>query len=357
MQPNTVSRLNNFRIIRHIAASAVIFSHAFVLTGGWNALEREPVVALTGISVATLAVNVFFLTSGYLVTQSLQLRKTLISFAISRALRIYPALIAVVLFSAFALGPVYSTLPAQQYLYDKSVYGYVGWNSILLFPLKMRFELPGVFNANPYPSVVNGSLWTLPWEIWMYIGLALMGAASLLRKTTALAMWLVFLVVHTLYNLEFLALGVYWQIVIRFATYFGAGVIFFFYRNYIPISFRVLGPLAIGYAITAFALSTELLLPIMLGYSTFFLAFWQPIVVARLSDGPDFSYGIYLYAYPMQQMLVQSSFPSDPYLNFVATLALTLPFAAVSWFLVEKPALRLKPRLHGLFDEGRLRQA
>ena len=86
-------------------------------------------------------------------------------------------------------------------------------------------------------------------------------------------------------------------------------------------------------------------LPFFLAYLIFFLAMWPRVVIAKYSDGPDFSYGIYLYAYPVQQLLVHFAFPKDPYVNMFATLILTLPLALAPGLLVEAPALRLKPHM------------
>lgn len=279
-----------------MAASAVILSHAFVLTGGWDSLKAEPFVALLGITASEIGVNVFFLISGFLVSISAIRRRTILHFAVARVLRIYPALIVVVSLSAFVLGPLISKLAPDAYFTTRSVYGYVGWNAVLLFPLKMRFELPGVFEGLPYPSVVNGSLWTLPWELWMYICTGALAVAGLLRRRILVPLSVFLLALHV-------------------AVLIGA----------VPM-------------------------PVVLCYLTFFLAMYPPLIVRHWSAGPDFSYGIYLYAYPVQQFLVMSGFPPDPYLNSLATLALTMPLAAGSWYVVEAPALQLKARCDKLIE-------
>ena len=346
MKPSAASRLNNFRPIRHFAASAVIFSHAFVLTGGWDALKQEPLVALCGISVSELAVNIFFLTSGYLVTQSLLSRGAIVAYFISRALRIYPALIVVVLLSAFVVGPIFSTIDIFEYLRTKSVYGYIAYDCTVLLPHKIRAQLPGVFDGNPYPSIVNGSLWTLPWEIWSYICLAVISVSGCLKKAPVALLYAFILLNYCMISLKIIEFGEFVQIGVRFATYFGAGIIFLFYRRLIPLNIPVLASVTAAYALSAVNFGPVVFLPLWLTYVTFFLALWPPAVMTEWSDGPDFSYGIYLYAYPVQQILVQSGFPSSPYLNAMATFILTLPLAYASWHFIEAPALHLKSRVY-----------
>ena len=127
-----ISHENNFRIVRHIAATAVIFSHAFVVTGGYESLQSEPLERATGVSFAELAVNIFFVTSGFLVAQSILTRGSLVAYFISRALRIYPALILVVSLSALVLGPLVTVLSVGEYFTSKSVWAYIVYDATAL---------------------------------------------------------------------------------------------------------------------------------------------------------------------------------------------------------------------------------
>jgi len=165
------NRENNFNLIRLVAAFLVIVSHSYVLVLGKSA--EDPFYDLTGISLGVIAVDVFFITSGFLVTASLLHRKSLVSFCVNRFLRIFPALFVALLFTVVLVGSIFSNLSAVSYFGDTHTYYYFIKNLFLIFGVE--HTLPGVFESLPYPSAINGSLWTLPWEVRMYFILFLLG--------------------------------------------------------------------------------------------------------------------------------------------------------------------------------------
>jgi peptidoglycan/LPS O-acetylase OafA/YrhL len=338
----SAARGNNFRLIRHCAAAAVIFSHAFQLTAGPGGIADEPLYRLVGKTCAEIAVDVFFVTSGYLVSQSLFTRGSLAAYALARALRIYPALIAVVALTAFALGPAVTTLPLRDYFSLRPVYSYVVFDAAALSPFHLRAALPGVFESNPWPDVVNGSLWTLPWEVWMYLSLGAIFALKLFRGPWLAAFWAAALLLHLLCACGWLSLSPFAAIASRFVVYFYSGVAFSRYRDHLSITFERQAVVTILFVAATAMLRNDALLPVFLTSTIMFLALNERLVVARLSEGADLSYGIYLYAYPIQQILVSMLGPHDPYLDAAIALTLTVPLAAMSWAMIEKPALDLK---------------
>lgn len=174
----TNSRDNNFNCIRFIAAFLVLLSHSFILpTGKENA---DPLYAPLGMSFGSIAVDIFFATSGFLVTGSLLARKNILEFVWARVLRIYPALVAAVLFCSLIVGAYFTTLSTPAFFANPDTYKFIYKNISLLLGLKLT--LPGVFDNVPYASIVNGSLWTLPWEIKMYIVLAVVGGVVFVIK-------------------------------------------------------------------------------------------------------------------------------------------------------------------------------
>ena len=159
-------RDNNFNLIRFISALAVILSHSYPLSLGKSAFE--PFEEIIGISLGEMAVHVFFVTSGFLVTGSLIRNNNIFDFFLSRILRIFPALIVSALFVIILCGVAETKLTLIEYFYNPQTLSYFITNSLLIIKSVVYF-LPSVFIDNPYPSVVNGSLWSLPWELRMYI--------------------------------------------------------------------------------------------------------------------------------------------------------------------------------------------
>lgn len=173
---------NNFDFVRIVAATLVLYSHQYALSG-----QMEP--SFFGLhSFGGFAVLIFFAISGYLVTQSWYSDPNILRFALRRLLRIWPALAVVVTLTALVLGPVVSSLPAADY------YAHGGtWQYFLNLRFIAVYILPGVFEKNPYPLGVNGSIWTIPIEVLCYLVLAVCGLAGLLKKKT---IWLAAIVIY-----------------------------------------------------------------------------------------------------------------------------------------------------------------
>ncbi|MBC7003771.1 acyltransferase, partial [Photobacterium sp. BZF1] len=163
---NLQSKDNNFNLIRALAALAVIFSHSFILAEG-SVTKGDPISSFFGTVISGLAVDIFFLLSGILVTKSLIDRNSIKVFTISRVFRIFPALLASILFCILIVGPLSTNLGLVEYLFHPETKSFL-INNMFLFDRIIQFSLPGVFQDLPYPVAVNGSLWSLPWEVLMY---------------------------------------------------------------------------------------------------------------------------------------------------------------------------------------------
>ena len=169
-------RGNNFLLIRLLAAAFVVLFHSFALTGRWT---MEPLWRVAPeMNFGALGVKIFFVISGFLVTQSWLARQSALTFTAARVLRIYPALIAATLFT-IALAGASSALPWREFLTDPQTVDYA-WRVSLGF--EMVYRLPGAFPTNPFPHDVNGSLWTLPIELRMYVALLAAGVLGLLAR-------------------------------------------------------------------------------------------------------------------------------------------------------------------------------
>jgi peptidoglycan/LPS O-acetylase OafA/YrhL len=178
----TQSKDNNFNLIRIIAAVAVLITHSFALVNGTG--DAEPFRYSLGMTIGSIAVDVFFITSGFLVSASLINRQSTVEFILARFLRIYPALLVMLFLSVFVLGVFFTSLPLSSYLLDSKTYIYLLKCSTLV--AGVVYQLPGVFDKNPYQYAINGSLWTMPYEIRMYIILVFVWFASKIAKKNRL---------------------------------------------------------------------------------------------------------------------------------------------------------------------------
>ena len=168
-------RDNNFNLIRILAALSVLLSHCYPLLA---VSSTTPWGRVIETRLSDLAVNTFFIISGFLVARSFVRRPRLRPFLNARLLRLIPALFVVTSLSALVLGPFATSLPLSDYLFDPEVWAYIFSNSSLD---GTEFGLPGVFADNPFPSAVNGSLWTLRYEGKMYAALTALGFLGVLR--------------------------------------------------------------------------------------------------------------------------------------------------------------------------------
>jgi peptidoglycan/LPS O-acetylase OafA/YrhL len=337
---------NAFDALRIIAALAVLYSHSYIIYG-----FPEP-IPIAGQTFGNLAVALFFSLSGYLVCQSWTRDPDFIRFALRRALRVLPGLLVVVLVTALLLGPLLSSLSAREYFSASGTWHYLT-NALLGGGPD---SLPGVFKENRYPAAVNGSLWTLGYEFGMYVMLALVG--KLFRHTAFApacgAFFLLFAIVwialsvsgHADMRLPFIwRLGVDIRIdrVCYLGAFFFAGACAWLYRDRIRLV-PWLATLALGgLVIVQSPLLVMPLLWIVTPYVVVVFAFKAPAVFRRL-NGFDYSYGIYIYAFPIQQGFSQLGAARGwPWLAVLAlSFLVTMLAAALSWYFVEKPALSFK---------------
>lgn len=341
----SAGRDNNFNLIRFLSATAVLFSHSFSLSTGTP--NAEPLVSLIGMTPGSIAVDVFFLASGFLVTASIFRSRSLIDYTLARVLRIFPGLLAMLTLTVFGMGLALTTLSWQDYLHSSDVYRYFAKCA----RLDITYHLPGVFADNPYKAAVNGSLWTLPYEVEMYALLAagwmLLGVMGRYRArafTLACVIAAASSGVYLLYS--YLQTGDADRILWLFFMFF-SGATYFVLRKYIWLSTAVLAPLLILLLVACFVSKTVFFAVYLFGisYITFYLAYAPGGFIRRFNKVSDFSYGIYIYAFPIQQTVVAVA-PGIAALSlFMWSGLATFAFAMLSWFIVEKPAQDLKPRL------------
>ena len=322
---------NNFHLIRLIAAWLVIYGHAWAITGSQG---QDAVTWLTQYKFAGgVAVDVFFVISGLLIAASLE-RNSTAGFLAARALRILPALLVCVGLSVCVLGPRMTT--AADYWHQPDTWRYLLLNGSLW---SNAYLLPGVFERLPNPAI-NGSLWTLPIEARLYLALLVASLAGLLTPRRWLPLWLFALLLACGYAAWHQPLPDARQNQLWCAAFFITGSLFWVLRHHLRLRAT---PLLALLALAAWARGTAWFpLPYfaLICYGTVWLALRSRLPQIRQTD---LSYGLYLYGWPMAQ-LVQTFSPGSPLHNMLWTTLLALACAAASWFLIERPALRLKRR-------------
>jgi peptidoglycan/LPS O-acetylase OafA/YrhL len=338
----TGGRATGFDYMRLVLAILIVCWHSVVTCYG------EAVQAAVGSTVARPLVAVllpaFFTLSGFLVAGSLERSKTIGVFVGLRALRIYPALAVESLIAALILGPLITTLPLGAYFADPVFHAY--FLNILGDP---QYMLPGVFKSNP-TIMVNGQLWTIPYELRCYVlltALALLGAvkrpAMLLAATLGYMAWgITDTILHYPFYLTYTAgPAPAWLLLASFLC----GVLIYLYRERIPWSWP-LGAASLAAALVLYDIPAGHYAAVpLVAYATVFFGLTNAPKTGFLK-GADYSYGIYLYGSIVQQtFMALAPWGRHWWINIAVTVPAATAVAALSWHLVEKPALGLRKPL------------
>ncbi|WP_208751658.1 acyltransferase family protein [Bradyrhizobium huanghuaihaiense] len=339
-------RPTGFDYLRLALALSVVAVHIFQTGLGDEAASAylTPVVR----PLVACILPMFFALSGFLVAGSLVRTQTLPEFFALRIIRLAPALIAEVVLSAFVIGALFTALPLSEYFSHPKFWAY-----LLNIIGYIHFTLPGVFLDNPRPNMVNQQLWTIPWELDCYIVLGALAFAGLKKSRTLLIVAIV--AAHIF--------AMYWYSVHEAKSpltakaavlpiSFLVGVLFYFYASKIKWSFALFGiALAVSYLLLRFP-NGDLVVAVPLTYVTVFLGVANPARNKLMLSG-DYSYGIYLYGFPLQQAFAHLW----PGLNLgsAAAVVATVCFAAFSWWCVERPALGARKLLKKIKWPARLR--
>ncbi len=338
-------RENNFDALRVGLALVVILSHSYPLLQGSNA--AEPIYRATGgqRTAGEVAVDGFFLISGYLITMSWQRSRGLLDYLKKRVLRIYPGFLVAVLFSSLVAAPALAPSRAEYWgRFDAGRFLIDAFNLV-------GASAPGIS--------INGSLWSIRPEFLCYLGVAALGCFGLLRRRPLVL--LATLGCTALYAGQILLhlrmpgsrltwLWCYPDFWPRLAACYLAGTGFHLYADRVVHSGRlaILSAAALSAAASLPRLQAfPLLIPYLGGYLLFYLAYLPAGRLKDIARRGDLTYGLYLYAYPIQLLLIHRFGPRlTPTRLSAIAVPLTAAIAALSWYLVERPCLRLKrPRV------------
>jgi len=331
----TKSRLNNFDCLRLLLAVVVIFSHSFPLAGSES---DEPFFRITNgqTTGGEIAVDLFFIMSGYLITGSFFHSASILDYLGKRIRRIYPGFITCMLFGALLVVPL-----AGGVLTDS--HKPVSFVAPLL--LLNRFSQTGAFSRNPFPYEVNGSVWTIPYEFGFYLGILILGVSgALARRALVSGMFLASIVISIAFHIwvrpDSFEVSSHCA---HLAPMYLAGVVAYLYRG--RISYTRTGGVVCFLALwcaCVIPFAWAPLFPIAGAYVLFWTAFNQSIRFHGVGKRGDFSYGTYLYAFPLQQTIVGVwAKPINPLLLFLVATPLALVFGFASWHLIERPLLRV----------------
>lgn len=323
---------NALNCVRLVLACSVVIAHSFPLTG----VEDPTGGLLTGLG--ELAVDGFFILSGYLIAAS-RLRLNVGAYLWRRILRIMPAFWVMLLMTGFVFAPLSTLFDGGSWSPGAGL-AFVVAN----FFLKMNdYGVAGTLANVPFPEVWNGSAWSLFFEFGAYLLLGALFLVPWVRRhalPVCAGLLALIVVVQPLAHGPLEVTTNMYLLALRLGAFFLTGTVLYLVRDRIPV-----------HAGIALACGAVLVVLYVTGFSTWFgqlplvyvLLYAGATLKTRIGARNDLSYGMYIYAFPMQQFAYLMAGASWGWLGHsVLALALTVPLAAASWFWLEKPAMRLK---------------
>ena len=335
------SRHNHFQLIRLVCALGVLLSHSQLVYSG-----KHIEWSIFGIRMDHFFVTIFFAVSGFLVCKSLLHRHDLKHYAIARSIRLLPALTVLLLMTVLVAGPLLTTVSLREYFFSELTWQY--FLNINLFNIHTQFELTEVFTSAPYPNNINASLWTLPLEVWLYALLAVFYCLALMlqeRFSKPLSAFLLMAGIAAIVGLSVLIVYTTQtrhddsSTMLTFVCMFLTGAWLYIARGRITLRYR---HALLLWGLTLVLQSTWLLpacLAFSVAYSILIISYVPKGPFMRFNKFGDYSYGIYIYGFLIQQSTLQL-WPQASFVSFVSVSSLlTLFCASVSWHWLEKPCL------------------
>lgn len=336
----TDGRDNNYQLLRVLAALLIALYHSFYMVlGPLMSEEAYPGLYLT----SQIVLNFFFVTSGFLIAQSFERRQDLISYGLARCLRLLPGLFVLSVLVCFVLGPLVTDRALSAYFGAPVTWLYVPFTTFFHPDL----VLPGVFSSNPNKDEIVTAIWTLRYEVVCYVVLAFVGVLIGLRKSSLFTLMVAAVLVGygVITYLSPLRDIAFVNHLMHFGLSFFIGMVCFVYRSDIVLHWGIgIGALLlaiIGHV--SFGKFAEPLVIAAMAYIVLWLAYVPTGLIRRYNKVGDYSYGVYIYHYPVQQSLMFWIGGFSPIGLFMASMPLVFGLAILSWVFIERPALQRLP--------------
>ena len=328
-----VGRNNNFNLFRMLAALIVSVVH-FIEVGTAGLVKKFDVFSY-------IALDFFFVCSGFLIAASILRRKNLGEYALARIFRIFPALIVVSFIAAVVLGPVVTTLPISDYFSNSSVYSYFAITSLTTTP---HMRLPGVFENLVMLGEVNAPIWTLKYELGLYCATALAFSFGILQSKNLLiiaAISVFFGYMATLAIPYELFHTTAFKHSRHFAIAFLLGTLAYVFSHRILLNWvLVVFSAALAYVFKD-SVAGELLALLWAAYFTIWFAYLKAPLLLNYNKLGDYSYGTYIMHWPVFCLMV-TIWPGQHLLEYVAVgIIAVVALAIISWHIIEKPMLAI----------------
>lgn len=337
---------NNIDIFRVIAAILVIYGHSYAF---FPSVTYNDVIQrlLTFDSSSSIAVKAFFFLSGLLVTNSLLTKKNSVDFIMARFFRIFPALFVVLFITAFIIGPILTTVSIKDYFSSLIPFYYV----VNSFFMDIQYLLPGVFESNAR-NVINGSLWTIPFEVFCYIFLISLFFIGVTKSRVL--MTLVFFVV-VLDQVMGNSLLFTWlpprNEVTMLAPSFAFGAVLAVWRDKIKINLKTTAGAVLFSLLLFRSQHNYYFVEMAIFISILYIS--ANVFVLKFRPKMDLSYGIYLWGWLVQQILA-SIFPDQTIVfHQIAAIIVCIVIAHFSWKYIEKPSISFGHRLINTIGYGK----
>ena len=336
---------NNFDLIRLVAALTVMLGHSY----GLQAMPTEPLLWFTyRESFGSVAVYAFFMISGMLVSASFANQSSAWRFLGLRVLRIWPGAMACAAFIVLVVGPIFSGLPVSAFLSDPQTFRWLFHNALLIDPV--GGPLPQLFELNHLRSLVNATVWTLPVELKCYVIVlvaGLLGCIDSRRRTLAVVTVVgVVFAIFANHPPKLASLHDFFMLPLAYSFYpvpfFLLGMLLYAFRDRVVIHGMPALVLLVAYVVLRHSRFGPILLYPAFAYGVLWLG--STPMLRRVVPKHDYSYGIYLYGFVVQQSLSGLYPAMNNYLSLLFAVPITVMLAALSWHLVERPCMALLRR-------------